>query len=243
MSDQDDFLRAKAERIKQRYGTQQQNSAPVIKISPLNEPKKEVADKPKVERKKRARSAPKKDIQNPIDFHLEELLQLQSPTCLERYRNVISLNYDLKLQEMKALSKREPQKRDIEWHLLCDEAMKNEMDHNMGLYREILMFQAGFVLEEGKKKNALALLLELCYIDMNGPYDAGLHGGSRFEPSRAGFSPGVLDLIKILSLNLNLKKEDLHKLFMNQNKFTQAPLPLDKAWELLEHRMISEKII
>jgi len=216
MSDHDSFLRAKAERIKQRYGTQQQNTANPIKI---NTP-----------------TIPKKETQKPFDFNLEELLQKQSSACFQRYRRIISSDYDLKKQEMKRTSIREPTKRDIEWHLLCDEALRVEMDRNMKSYREILLFQAGFVLDEGKQKTGLGILLNLCYVDMNGPDDAG------FNSSKAGFAPGILDLIEMISHNLNLKKEDVHKLFLDQNKFQQAPLPLDRAWELFEQRMISENI-
>jgi hypothetical protein len=176
-----------------------------------------------------------------LESHLAEqkILSEQHHDFYRRYKELISKNYENKRIELKGDKPGEPSEQDIKWHLLLDESVKNVTEGNMAMYRDVVLCQAGLLLEMGVKKDSLTMLLEVCYLDMNGPVNTS---GLLFDPSKGGLSPGVLDMIAMSNSELHLTKKEIRARFMENSKCLPAPRSPELAWEILENQMRSEGI-
>ena len=93
-----------------------------------------------------------------------------------------------------------PSENDIQWRLLGEEATKHALDGNWGLYRNVRFRMAELTRKEGKHKTALFYYLWVCYLDLNGPDNAGgrqdypdlLREFPPFNPKLAITAPGII---------------------------------------------------
>jgi hypothetical protein len=114
-----------------------------------------------------------------------------------------------------------------------------------GLYRNDRFQIAEFQRAAGKVTTALSILLEVCYLDLNGPNNCGgfkqdpelLKEYPPFRPNPNGLAPGIVERISRITRALELDEQRLKAQFTEQAEIVQRQLstPLDPtmAWNQL----------
>lgn len=154
------------------------------------------------------------------------------------------------VKEKEVLRKRfggkEPSDNDVRWSLLNKQLMEHAKNGDWGLYRNARFQMAEILRGEMKLKDALRIYFEVYYLDLNGSSNTGgikdtelLKEFPPFDPHRDSFlAPGVIDLIKRIVIKLNLNKEEIKQIFIENNsrveKSLRLPLSVEKSWQLLE---------
>jgi hypothetical protein len=90
-----------------------------------------------------------------------------------------------------------------------------------GLYRNVRFQLSEFDRSEGKIASAFALLLEVCYLDLNGPNNCGafldnadlLEKLPPFKPNPEGLAPRIIELVCTLARAMKLPNEHIEKEF------------------------------
>ena len=143
---------------------------------------------------------------------------------------------------------REPSENDIDWALLNDDILKCVKDRNWGLYRNARFAMAEILSKEKKDSQALDFLLEVCYLDLNGPNNCGgisdpqlLRDFPPFDPTAGSLAPGVVGRIHHTMQILRQSSNQIESRFLAvANRLAQSlklPLLPDKAWPKLEREM------
>jgi len=115
-----------------------------------------------------------------------------------------------------------------------------------GLYRNDRFQIAEFQRAAGLVSKALSTLLEVCYIDLNGPNNCGglrqtpelLGEYPPFRPDPNGLAPGIIQRVQALTSYLKLSREELRTQFIEIAHSVRGqhstPLDPDIAWNQFE---------
>lgn len=123
-----------------------------------------------------------------------------------------------------------------------------------GLFRNCKLTIAKTLEKEGNLKDALSIILEVCYLDINGannvmtfdgkamPYaESEKLGIKDFNTRFAFFAPAIITWIKKWIESLNLSEHDAKVLFIKTNTknkpFNKMPVNPHEAWELLRKKI------
>lgn len=66
-----------------------------------------------------------------------------------------------------------PSSNDVDWAMLNDDLLAHAMKNDWGLYRNARLSMANILRKEGKAEQYLMFMLEVCYLDLNGPFNCG----------------------------------------------------------------------
>jgi DNA-directed RNA polymerase subunit RPC12/RpoP len=149
-------------------------------------------------------------------------------------------------KEKEMLQKRfggkEPSDNDVRWGLLNKQLLEHIKNGDWGLYRNAKFKMAEILRGEMRLKEALRTYFEVYYLDLNGPNNLGgitdpeiLKEFPAFNPEDFGFlAPGISELIALLAKRLNLNKEELKKIFIENNsrveKYLRLSISPEQAW-------------
>ena len=126
---------------------------------------------------------------------------------------------------------------------------------HFGLFRNTRHELALLLDEEGKTdeqklKEALAIYLELCYIDLNGPRNSTKLGREldknyqNFEPQEGDLAIGIVAPANHIIARLAVTKNEVKTLFQEHNSRhlsgLNLPLSIDDAWKELEPDLVFE---
>ncbi|MBI3193840.1 MAG: hypothetical protein HYZ34_05130 [Ignavibacteriae bacterium] len=144
---------------------------------------------------------------------------------------------------------REPSHHDILWGVYNKQLMEHAQKLNWGLYRNTRFRMAQLLLQEGKHQAALETLIEVCYIDANGPRNLGVITDSAlliqfppFDPKNTSQAPAVLSHIADLFDRLRLDEHRLRREFFSISSEVQKNLELprspEEAWQEVIHQLV-----
>jgi predicted RNA-binding Zn-ribbon protein involved in translation (DUF1610 family) len=139
---------------------------------------------------------------------------------------------------------REPSSNDVEWALLTEQSLDHARDKNWGLYRNTRFALAEVLVAEDKLAPALDLLLEVCFLDLNGPSNHGavtdpelLRLFPPFDPTSGDLAPGILARVEQAVRRLDYSNDTLKARFLTiADKLSRSlhlPLNPAKAWRVL----------
>jgi len=144
---------------------------------------------------------------------------------------------------------RAPAEHEIEWALLQEAAAGHVRQKNWGHYRNARFDMSELLTKQNQHEQALALLLEVCYVDLNGPRNCGgdfemLDDFPEFDLEMSDLAGGVLARVHQAMQRLELDLRGVESKFGKvANRLLQSiPLPLSpkKAWRELKHALRSE---
>lgn len=164
------------------------------------------------------------------------------------YERVVRTNHPDFEVEKAALTEKfggAPKDTDVMWSILNKERLHNSARAKWGLYRNNTLDMADVLRVEGRLEGAVRFYLEVCYLDLNGPTNAGIISDpvlrAKYPPfsSRwAGLLPGVVHLLARARAKANMSNDALRSLFMMHGRQTQLVLDLpiapEDAWRVLE---------
>lgn len=147
------------------------------------------------------------------------------------------------------ISGREPTEYEIKAEVCKQQQKQHSNDWDWGLYRNDLFQISEYHRAVGRISEALSLLLEVCYIDLNGPNNCGgmrnfpdlLKDFPPFKPDPNGLAPVLVDYVNLISSYLNLLESDIQEQFLQIARRVQSqfdtPLPPNEAWEIFRHHL------
>ena len=119
-------------------------------------------------------------------------------------------------------------------------------EQDWGLYRNDRFQIAEFQRADGLVGKALSTLLEVCYIDLNGPNNCGglkqtpelINEFPPFKPDPKGLAPGIIERVARLTGYLKLNHEQIEAQFIEIARAVQrqhhTPLDPASAWNQFE---------
>jgi len=145
---------------------------------------------------------------------------------------------------------REPSENDIRWSLLNKELMTHANNANWGLYRNAKFQMAEILRAESKTSPALAIYLEVLYLDVNGPNNisgirdrALLKEFPPFNEKDAFLAPGVLSKVVDLIQELNLDDKGTKAIFneIAERNFSNLRLPVtpEQGWRKIKKELFT----
>jgi len=156
--------------------------------------------------------------------------------------------------ELKKRFGREPLINDIKWGIYNDRILKFSSTMEWGLYRNNKLDMAQLLIKEGRLKEGLNFLLEVCYLDLNGPWNVPTFYGKipsremmkefglkEFELKVARLAPGVISMVQESINKLGLSNNSTKKLFIEINErvkpLKDMPLTPAKAWKKIQKEL------
>jgi len=146
---------------------------------------------------------------------------------------------------------KEASERDVQWAYLNKQRLQHGLKNNWGLYRNTTFQMAEQVRKEKHLKTAVALYLEVCFYDLNGPENRGgldrnwLKEFPPFDLKSAFLAPGIVSWVEEISVQLKLSLEEVKGIFLEHNNkiykglaFLRAP---EICWPLLQKEL--DKVI
>jgi hypothetical protein len=137
-------------------------------------------------------------------------------------------------EELRKRFGKNPSLNDVKWSLCNKRILEYASKKQWGLYRNNKFEMATLLEKEQKYKQALGLLFEVCYLDLNGCRNVGTINGNslsdeylkelgvkEFDPKMAFLAPGVISMIKDLIEKINLSNDEIEKLFIDVNNRTK----------------------
>lgn len=153
-------------------------------------------------------------------------------------------NFAEEKSRLKARHKTDPSDNDVQWSLLNKQSLAAAQAGNWGTYRNTKFQQAEIVRREGRWDAALALYLDVCYLDLNGPQNnGGLTTIQRpaFDPARAILADGVLGRISSMIAKLNFDEEQTHATYQHvaelSHRSLRLPIAPEAAWRQIRERL------
>jgi len=140
---------------------------------------------------------------------------------------------------------------DIAWGLLNQAGIDYATKMQWGLFRNTRLTMAEILNAEGKWKQGLTMLLEVCYYDLNGASNVATFNSAvdkellrkypPFRPKDHGFlAPGVLSMVERNMEQLEYGYEQVKNLFLEnsaQVRNSLMPIAPEKAWNQLEKEL------
>ena len=141
---------------------------------------------------------------------------------------------------------KEPSLNDVKWRVYNENAMKHALDKRWYSYRRDKLELGRLLEKEGKNKQALEMLFEVIYLDVNGCRNRGPIGGlssseldelgiEEFVP-RPNWGGDIVIYVQWLIEALNMSEKEAEELFISTNKnkpSKKMPIPEDEAWQKL----------
>jgi len=142
---------------------------------------------------------------------------------------------------------------DVRWSLLNKDLTGHGLAGRWGHYRNTLMQMGDHVRKEGRKRHALEVYLEVCYLDLNGPQNRDglsdpelLRQYPHFDPEQAFLAPGMIQLVSKLITDLEFDEEKVRSTFFKIANRTSSNLDLpvspEEAWSLLRPELSDESV-
>lgn len=143
---------------------------------------------------------------------------------------------------------RDPSENEVQWVILKADAADHKRNQNWGLYRNSRFMMAEILDKEERYFDCLSLLLEVCFLDLNGPNNCGgitnhsiLREFPPFDPKLGDFAPGVIARLTDAMDNTETSIRQLESQFdiMARRLSHSMPLPVstDKAWRKLKREI------
>jgi hypothetical protein len=150
---------------------------------------------------------------------------------------------------------REPSDNDVQWGLLNQGLIDHANHRDWGLFRNTKVEMAGILRKEAKLTRALALYMEVCYLDVNGPNSLGglLQAGQTDGESLRQFpcwnsgsptaelAPGILSYAQDIIAESNLAPTTVEDIFRKAASalYTGLRLPLspEDAWPKIRNAL------
>ena len=201
------------------------------------------------------------------------LVTEEQKEVIEEQWSIVNGTHDLYLAERRAreqkkvqLSKRtgrEPSKNEVEWSLLQEQLKIHAKNGDWGLYASSRFQMAEILRKESKLKDALALYLEVCYLDLNGPRNTGSGGvsGPRipapaehdplirkmfppFSPDEGLIAPGVVVRMSNIVQDLGIGPGETKQMFDPVARLLktslQLPMNPNAAWLQIEAELFGD---
>lgn len=176
-----------------------------------------------------------------IELQWQQYYQKNEEDKLMQNQDFISAKEELTKQFGK-----NPSMDDIKWKVYNQRIVEYASKRQWGLYRNNKLDMANLLITEGRHKQALITLFEICYLDLNGGNnvgggmsneDMGRMGIYEFDTKMAFLAPGIVSMVQDGILTLGLDDDSAKRLFVdtnNQNKPKKnMPLTTDDAWTKL----------
>jgi hypothetical protein len=146
--------------------------------------------------------------------------------------------------QLQARFGREPSENDVQWALLNDDILACIQKSNWGLYRNTRRQMAEILSKEKRLLQALDFMLEVCYLDLNGPRNCCgdldpviLAEYPPFDPAEGDLAPGVVASVQELveSLHQTPQETESHFVAISSRlaKSLRMPLSPEDAWRTL----------
>lgn len=131
---------------------------------------------------------------------------------------------------------RTPSERDVEWKLLNEDLLTCAGKQDWPAYRDTRQAMAKLLSREKKHKDALATLLEVCYLDINGPIVESESLG-RWAPKFGRLNSRIVERIVKTARAGDFTSEAVHSLFIERATLVQKalhlPVAADTGWDQL----------
>jgi hypothetical protein len=122
--------------------------------------------------------------------------------------------------------------RDAVWAGYNQDLMEYAREGRWGLYRNTRLSMGQMLKKEKRYLTALSTLLEVCYLDMNGPSNNGY-----FLPKEGMLYPGIIEIINILIKKSKTSPEEVEKMFFHAVAIQKSALKLtlkdEEVWAVL----------
>ena len=139
---------------------------------------------------------------------------------------------------------RAPSEGDVEWKLLNEDLLTSASKQDWPRYRDTKYAMAQLLSREKKYKDALVTLLEVCYLDVNGPIDVKAdrwRGVSEpfgpWTPKFGRLNSRVVERIAKTARAGDLTLETVHSLFVERASVVRQalhlPVAVDAGWDQL----------
>jgi hypothetical protein len=143
---------------------------------------------------------------------------------------------------------REPSANDVQWSMLNDDVLTHMQNKDWGLYRNSRFAMAEILTKEKKHLDCLNFLLEVCFLDLNGPNNCGgitdpfiLREYPPFDPKIGSLAPGVisrvLDAMDSSGISLQQAESRFNDVAHRLSEVLRLPLSADKAWRKLKREL------
>jgi hypothetical protein len=130
-------------------------------------------------------------------------------------------------------------KYSVLWVKANELAMRHARQAKWLSFRNVRLRMGDIVYRDGHLKKALEFYLTVCFIDLNGPDDAGT-----FDLQRGALKSSVLHSINEITKDLNMDNKALKELFIscgNLEKNRFMPLSPEDSWEKFLKEYIKKK--
>jgi predicted amidophosphoribosyltransferase len=171
------------------------------------------------------------DCKREIARELQELdgparTQFESAKMISTQKNGVISQKDL----LKTL-------RDVKWQMYNRELVECAKGGYWGAYRNVRFNMGEQLRKEAKFAEALAIYLEVLYLDTNGePADKGVWN------TELGFiAPAVVKRIQRIIKKLALTREQTKEIFLNNDRIDdrlELPISVSQAWSKLENELV-----
>ncbi len=162
---------------------------------------------------------------------------------------------------------REPPINDVQWMVFNQRIIEYASKRQWGLYRNNTFAMASLLMKEGRNKQTLGTLLEVCYLDLNGGHNVTISNGiplpngdiltremKDFDPSLGFLAPAVLDMVLELQKDLKISNAELEAMFLKSNivsvngreqtvPLRNMPLSVKDAWTKLREEFTKRQEI
>jgi hypothetical protein len=132
----------------------------------------------------------------------------------------------------------------LDWSLCNRLLAESTQKRNWGIYRNTRFSMAQILIRARNYKAALETLLEVSYLDANGPENTSGLEDPRFPPfnrKRAFQAPAIVEYIQILTDWLDLTQQDLKKLYfrlaLRLRSQLNLPVSPEDGWHDLEFEL------
>lgn len=155
-------------------------------------------------------------------------------------------------QRLAAKFGKAPSDRDVQWGLLNKSILEHAKRGDWGLYRNDRFAMGEPMRKEQRFEQALDFYLEVCYIDLNGPTNAGgctdpeiLAEFPPFNPREiADLAPGVIDRMRTIIARLGLDPAGVKAHYVNYctraTRGLRLPRSVDECWPEIEQALFGE---
>lgn len=144
---------------------------------------------------------------------------------------------------------------DEKWGKLNQDALLYAKDNSWGLFRNTQLEMACALEKRGKNKQALAMMLWVCHLDLNEPNNVGgvkdpeyLKELHLFGPAPGPLAPAVVGDVEYLASDLRMDINSLETFYMKEvgrraNGIASiTPLSAEKTWRLLKSNLVIAEI-
>lgn len=173
-----------------------------------------------------------------------------------KMNNIPQSRYDQIHENLKIKHGAEPSEKDIIIELIDLSSWEHANNLDMGLFRNDILHKGQMFKSFGDKSGALAMFLEVCYLDANGPNNCGgikshqtfLKEHPPFNPNEewnTTLAPGIVMEIKNLFNDLDLSMDALKSRYIAHNTVIKnalnIPLAPNMTWGKIEKVLVSEE--